>query len=410
MGFGLWQRKFVWIACGQLLMISVLLAGSVNAQNRNGIPNGFNKVTRVNPAARQANARSRANARANRQPGQSFHQRNFSHHVPFTHGGRPFRHGLHARYYHPHFPLAYGVPYYYGQFGFPYYDYRLFYSTGGFGFGSVDFGGYSRYRVLNDNRLLQNDFASSTLVLPPDNFSQRLNQYNADRLDGILRQQANMQPTTTTGAVAPGLSIANKTAVPTDLRAQSDQLLAEAAFRERRYPEAMEAANRALGRDRDNGKLWLFSSQLNLALGKYEEAANDVSLAMLMLKEKEWFWVIKNFREFYRNEDYVTQIEALSRHIQTNPKDAAAVGLRGYHYAGLGYPKEAIVDLKKAAELAPKEQSYQLLLLHLDPPQKPPQTEKIPAPLPKPKDAESEDDTPLNLNAPDGSYTGLGER
>ncbi len=179
---------------------------------------------------------------------------------------------------------------------------------------------------------------------------------------------------------------------------KADQLLAEAAFRESHYPAALEGVQRAIARDRDNGRLWLFSAQSHLALDKYSEAIQDIGVAVRVLDRRDWYWVVEQFREFYRNEDYVTEMDRLTQHVESNRDDAAAVGLRGYHYAGLGYIDAAIADLKKAASLAPEEPLYSKLLARLVERAEP--AELLPAPKPPGPDKAPELDPPLTLGAP----------
>lgn len=379
--------------------------GNGKAKGNSKGPTGFHKSMPARPPATQRRNQS------NRQPSQSFaernharhlhsnqYQRNYSsaHHYPnyrrSNYGSHLGLHnGIHYGYRNQNFGVHLSLPFSSGYYSTPYNTYSNYPSYG-----------YDPYA----NSYYGSRWYSQTNLLPYDNFETRLNQYNASRLQQLVDQQSAMRPSLPIDAanLPRGLSVANKTSIPTDELSKADQLLSEAAFRERRYGESLDANNRAVARNQSNGYLWLFHSQVQLSLANYEEAVQDIGLATQMLDQKEWHFVIKNFREFYRNEDYVTQIDQLSQHIKTNPKDAVAVGLRGYHFGGLGYPKEAIADFEKAIELSPNEPIYRRLLAQFKKPAEPKPVEILPPPAPAPKPGgaapSNNVDPPLTLSGP----------
>ena len=328
------MRKQLFLALVALTSM-IFLPALVEGQGR-GRPSGFNKsLIQTRP---QANRSSR--------PASGPHVR------PHNAQRHPYR-GFGNTYLHPNwgrqnFGFGLAVPFNYGQFNY--------------GWGAYDY-----YVPLPGRSFYQSEFYGP---LPATAYSS-LNEMNAARAQQLLDRQNQVDTLPATPSpgtpVPPGFSIANATATPTDELSKPNQLLAEAAFRNRDYRRAYEQVARAISRDRDNGYLWLFSSQVNLANRQYVDAAQDAGLAMKLVPRKDWFWMIENFREFYRNEDYVTQVKQLSQHIQTNPQDSHAHALRAYHYLGLGYPNEAMKDLKTAQTLAPGDQWTKLLIDYVQP-------------------------------------------
>ena len=129
------------------------------------------------------------------------------------------------------------------------------------------------------------------------------------------------------------------------------QLQAEQAFQEHRYDEAARLSNHAIVEDNQNGKLHLFASQVFFALGDYPSAAAAVQQAASLLDRSEWGFVVENYQEFYRGDDYLSQMAELDEHIKQNPEAAYAYFLRGYHFLFLGHQQAARNDLAKAVEL-----------------------------------------------------------
>ena len=229
-----------------------------------------------------------------------------------------------------------------------------------------------------------------------------LNESNAAQAQRLLdRVNGRVPSAPIPDQIPPGLSIANKTTVPTDAQSKSNQLIAEAAFRNRNYPAAASQVAQAISRDRDNGYLWQFSSQVHLANGKFTQAAQDAGLAMKLTPRKDWFWIIEQFREFYRNDDYVTQMKRLSEHIKLNPRDVPARNLRAYHFLGLGYPNEAMTDLNAAKAVSPNDEWTQTLINYVQPILAQPKTKPILEP-PKPEALDTQDRNQVPEKMPNG--------
>ena len=143
-----------------------------------------------------------------------------------------------------------------------------------------------------------------------------------------------------------------RSAVGAEMTSESDyQRGATEAFRAGNYDLALRLGNHALVETPRNGKLHLFVSQILFAKGNYEAATAAIHQAASLLEPKDWGYVVENFREYYRNKDYVTQMAALTQLIEASPDAAYARFLRGYHYGYLGHKEAARRELAKAVEL-----------------------------------------------------------
>lgn len=165
----------------------------------------------------------------------------------------------------------------------------------------------------------------------------------------------------------------------------SYQRAAETAFRSHHYDEAIESAKRAAKEMPRDGRLFLLLSQAHLAVGEYRDAAGAARLGMSLLPTADWGYVVKNFRNFYHDADYVAQVRRLGRFIEENPSHADARFLIGYQWVFLGHSEVAKRDsyyaaadreLTKAAELNPRDEWATRLLQVVDGP--------VPQPRPAP--------------------------
>lgn len=134
------------------------------------------------------------------------------------------------------------------------------------------------------------------------------------------------------------------------------QSRAEQAFREHRFEEAARLSDHATVEDPQNGKLYLFAAQSKFALGEYEAAAGYVHRAASLLDRTEWGYVVENYKQFYRGQDYVTQMNRLVSYCKDNPRAAYAHFLRGYQYKYLGYTNSARTLLAAALKMEPQDQ------------------------------------------------------
>jgi len=139
--------------------------------------------------------------------------------------------------------------------------------------------------------------------------------------------------------------------IETNQLAAASHLKAERAFRAGDYGQAARFSGLSKSLDESNGKLLLFASQAHFANGEYREAVDALTKANSLLPTEEMGWVVENFKLFYGQNDFVSQIKQLSTHLQQSPTDSGAYLLRGYQYGALGYPDAAKKDLQRAKEL-----------------------------------------------------------
>lgn len=64
---------------------------------------------------------------------------------------------------------------------------------------------------------------------------------------------------------------------------------------------------------------------------------------------------VKNWRQIYRNTQYVDAMNRLNKFVGENPDDAAGRFLRGYHFMYLDQTDYAKRELAKVVELEPKD-------------------------------------------------------
>jgi hypothetical protein len=154
--------------------------------------------------------------------------------------------------------------------------------------------------------------------------------------------------------VAPVLA-ENGAVVPATAGAAEFQLQAEQAFQEGRFEDAARLSNHALVEDSRNGRLHLFASQTFFALEDYPSAAAAVQQAAALLDRSEWGFIVENYQEFYRGDDYVTHMAKLDKYIEENPGASYAYFLRGYHFFFLGHKEAARDDLAMAVDLESRD-------------------------------------------------------
>lgn len=144
------------------------------------------------------------------------------------------------------------------------------------------------------------------------------------------------------------------------------QMRAEQAFRLRQYEQAVRLARHALVEDGKNGKSYLLLAQALFATGDYQGASDAVHQAVSRLDRTDWGYVVQNFRSYYTTNDYVLQMDRLTRFVRANPDAAHAHFLRGYHFLYLGHKSVAERELEQTLELDPDDELAAELLATLD--------------------------------------------
>jgi hypothetical protein len=133
-----------------------------------------------------------------------------------------------------------------------------------------------------------------------------------------------------------------------DSPGRPDYEISLAAFAAGDYQSAAEAASNAVAADSGNGKLQLYLAQCQFAVGDFAASADSLTTAFELLPQSQWGLVIENFRQFYKQNDYVPQVEkllAFSEQPETSPLGHA---LQAYHYHYLGHPDAAADQLRAA--------------------------------------------------------------
>ena len=156
----------------------------------------------------------------------------------------------------------------------------------------------------------------------------------------------------TTAAVAPNAPPNEQLENSLDYAGQG-----EIAFREGKYEQAVQDWRHALVDDPQNGAIVLLLSQALFAAGQHVEAAGALQAALSMLPEDKWGTVVFHYKELYPNiQNYTDQLRAVEKLGDANPDLPASHLLLGYHFGYLGYPREAVKELKKTLESSPKDE------------------------------------------------------
>jgi hypothetical protein len=131
----------------------------------------------------------------------------------------------------------------------------------------------------------------------------------------------------------------------------------EVAFKAGKYQDAIQNWRHALVDDPRNGAIILLLGQALFAAGQYDEAAGATQAAMQLLPQDKWGTVVIHYKELYSNiQDYTNQLRALEKERLSKPDSPGLRFLLGYHFGYLGYPKQAVRELDKALEFAPKDE------------------------------------------------------
>jgi Flp pilus assembly protein TadD len=131
----------------------------------------------------------------------------------------------------------------------------------------------------------------------------------------------------------------------------------EAAFKSGDYEQAAYAFQHAVIDNPQNPVLILMHAQALFATGKFPEAAGATEAALNQLPKDQWGVVVANYKELYgQSGDYTTQLRALEAAVKSKPNDPALRFLLGYHYAYLGYPRQAVDQLNQVITLAPSDE------------------------------------------------------
>jgi hypothetical protein len=283
---------------------------------------------------------------------------------------------------------GYGIGSYGYGFGYPCFVYQpvCAYQPYGYGYSGYGYGGfgYPNYGSVGYSNLGYGPYAS----LGSTGYSNSAYGYGMGYSAAAPANPGTVLPSASTSTPNPGGSAASTqvasgdsasgiiAALPTT--AEYAQI-GETAFKGRDYKGAVRAWRHGLLDDPENGVLVLMLAQGLFATEQFNEAAGATQLGMNLVPKDKWEIVVKHYRELYgKVEDYTTQLRVLEKAAKEKTDDPALRFLLGYHYAFLGYPKEAAQQLEKCVLLAPQDEMAQKLLSLVN--EKLPKKEDAPAP------------------------------
>jgi tetratricopeptide (TPR) repeat protein len=127
---------------------------------------------------------------------------------------------------------------------------------------------------------------------------------------------------------------------------------ARSAFRKGRYAEATDLVDKALNLLPGDRSMQEFRALTLFAREKYTDAA--ATIHAVLASGPGWNWDTMSL--LYPNEEtYPKQLRALEEYTRDHPKDGAVHFLLGYHYLVLEENAAALVELRLAHELTPKD-------------------------------------------------------
>jgi tetratricopeptide (TPR) repeat protein len=195
---------------------------------------------------------------------------------------------------------------------------------------------------------------------------------------------------------SPVVSTTQTTAQPVLAEVDTNPTLddARAAFSQGDYSSALAKINQAIAAHPNDPLLHEFRALDFFAMEQYKAAAAAVYAVLSV--GPGWDWATMS--DFYPNVDvYTSQLRALERHRDQNPKAADIRFLLAYHYMTCGYSDSAVKELKEVVKLNPKDQLASQLLMGLS-------GEKVPAPQPEPS-AASAPSLPVDAASLVGDWT-----
>ena len=112
-------------------------------------------------------------------------------------------------------------------------------------------------------------------------------------------------------------------------------------------------------------KIWIKRILLSLGvlalIGIFYAAFAPLPFDPVLPKDK-WGVVVANHKDLYGNvQDYTNQLRALETAIRDKPENPALRFLAGYHYAYLGFPKEAVDQLNRVLKIEPRDEMAKAL-------------------------------------------------
>jgi len=235
------------------------------------------------------------------------------------------------------FGLGYGLLGGYGGWGYGGYGYGGYGYGGGYGGGCCGYGGYG------------SGYGAGNYAYDP--YGQGYSAYNdPNAAAGAGLSGTNLAQAQTSSTLA---------ALGNDPAASAKEFAGqgENAFKAGDYKGAVYAWRHSAIDDPQNGVLIMLLAQGLFATGKFDEAAGATQAAMHLLPKDQWGVVVSNSKELYGNiQDYTDQLRALEKAVKDKPDSPALRFLAGFHYAYLGFPKEAVDQLNRALKIQPRDE------------------------------------------------------
>ena len=151
-----------------------------------------------------------------------------------------------------------------------------------------------------------------------------------------------------------GQTTAPRNLISTKHDAADFQRLAEQAFRNGEFYDAIRHVNHGLIEDHENGKLYLFTAHASIATGEYRAAVDQLETATSLLHQNQWDFVIRNRFEIFEQVSYQTGIDELANYLTQNPNSVDAIVLKGFHLGCLGMLEQSQIELATALSLEPQ--------------------------------------------------------
>lgn len=127
---------------------------------------------------------------------------------------------------------------------------------------------------------------------------------------------------------------------------------ARGAFQQGDYPAALAQVDEAIREMPDDAVLHEFRALMFFAMKRYDEAAQV--LYSVLAAGPGWDW--QTLSSCYANAGtYATQLHALEKYVQQNPKSAAANFVLGYQYMCLGNLQAAAARFQVVTQLQPSD-------------------------------------------------------
>lgn len=133
------------------------------------------------------------------------------------------------------------------------------------------------------------------------------------------------------------------------------------AFQKGEYSQASRFVDHAIVEDSASGVLRVYASQCLLASSEFEASAAALNDGLQNLPQSQWGSEVKNFRDLYKRNDYVTHIKHLEKFAAAKPEAAYANALCAYHFFYLGHADAARRHLDAARKANPEDPLVALL-------------------------------------------------